>query len=475
MKKIKIICMAVLAVGLASCDGFLNQEPVMSQSNEIVLSDFEGLDNATAAAYSPLQSVNWYGANFILSAELRGGNAKNPTNTQFTSGRYTNEYNWNFSASATSTIWNTAYYVISAANNVINNLDGKAKGSVTQADLNNLKAECLFLRSLSYFDLVRTYAQPYTYKPQSLGVPVVLESKIGSPARNTVAEVYDQIVKDLLEAESVIDPAYVRSGVTDPAATVTKPAIQALLSRVYLYMGNWQKCADYATKVINSGKYQMFTADNYESQWGMNTAQTGGEVIFEVFGSQKNSYWGSWEVISWLVYPGGYADVASTADLRNLYETGDVRGNMFISDPEAPDHFWTLKYPGKTGTNHLENNIVVLRLSEMYLNRAEAIYRGAVIPGVTAESDLLKITSNRGASPVSASATTIFKERQKELAFEGHIIYDYARTQTSLVRTDYNGTDITKNIPFPSYMWALPIPKREMDANPNMVQNDEYK
>ena len=160
--------------------------------------------------------------------------------------------------------------------------------------------------------------------------------------------------------------------------------------------------------------------------------------------------------------------------MRNLYETEDVRGDLFISHADAPDHFWTLKYAGKAGTNPLESNTVVLRLSEMYLNRAEAIYRGAVIPGVTADADLLKITSNRGATPVSASATTIFKERQKELAFEGHIIYDYARTQTSLVRTDYDGAIATKDITFPSHFWALPIPKREMDANPNMVQNDQY-
>ena len=474
MKKIKILSLAVLSLGFASCDGFLNQEPVLTQSNEIVLSDYEGLNSAVLGAYSPLQSVNWYGANFILSAELRGGNAKNPTNTQFTSGRYTTEYNWNFTSAATSPVWNTAYYVISAANNVINKLEGKAVGAVTIDDLNNLKAECLFLRALAHFDLVRTYAQPFTYQPNSLGVPVVLESKIALPARNTVAEVYDQVVKDLLEAETIMADDYTRTDVSDVTAIASKQAIQALLSRVYLYMGNWQKSADYATKVINSGKYNMFTADNYASQWTKNTAQEGGEIIFEVFASKKNSYWGSWDVISWLTTPGGYADVASTADLRNLYETGDVRGDLFISHADAPDHFWTLKYAGKAGTNPLESNTVVLRLSEMYLNRAEAIYRGAVIPGVTADADLLKITSNRGATPVSASATTIFKERQKELAFEGHIIYDYARTQTSLVRTDYDGAIATKDITFPSHFWALPIPKREMDANPNMVQNDQY-
>lgn len=475
MRKITILSIVLITLGLSSCDGFLDQQPVLTQSNELILSDYDGLNNATAGAYSPLQSANWYGANFILSAELRGGNGKNPTNTNFTSGRYTTEYNWNFTSSSTSPLWNYAYYVISAANNVINNLDGKRTTTVTIQDLNNLKAECLFLRALSHFDLVTTYAQPYTSDSTSLGVPVVLVSKIGQPARNTVAEVYKQVVSDLTEAESIIAADYVRADVTDKAAVVSKPAIQALLSRVYLYMGKWQKSADYATKVISSGKYSLFAAADYAAQWGKNTATDGGEVIFEVFGSQKNSYWGSWEVISWIVYPGGYGDVASTADLRNLYESGDVRGELFTSDPDAPDHFWTLKYPGKTGTNHLENNTVVLRLSEMYLNRAEAIYNGAVVPGVTAASDLYEITSHRGASAISSpDAASIFNERRKELAFEGHIIYDYARLKKSLTRTDYNGTEVNRDIAFPSYKWALPIPKGEMDANPNMVQNPEY-
>lgn len=475
MKK-NIILLTVLSLILVSCDkDFLTQEPILTQSTVLTLSDYEGLDGATAGIYAPFHSENWYGASFILSSELRGGNAKNPDNSKFTSGRYTVPYHWNFTPSTTSSIWSYAYYVIASANNVINNLDGKETSTVTTQDLNNLKAECLFLRSLAYFDLVRTFAQPYTSQPDGPGVPIVLVSEIGQPERNTTKEVYDRIVTDLTEAESIIDPKYSRAGATDPAAVVKLEVIQALLSRVYLYMGNWQGAADYATKVINSGKYNLFTKDNYKDQWGKNTAEKDGEVIYEIYGSQKNSYWGSWEIISYLTNPDGYADVASTSDLRNLYEASDVRGKMFKSHADAADHFWTTKYPGKEGTSvPQENNIVILRLSEMYLNRAEAIYNGATISGVTADSDLLAITSNRGASPVSASAKTIFDERRKELAFEGHIVYDYARTKTPITRVDYSGTDANKDIPFPSYKWAMPIPKYEIDANANIKQNEGY-
>ena len=478
MKK-NIIILTIASLLLVSCDKeFLTQEPILTQSSVLTLSDYDGLNAATAGIYAPFHSVNWYGASFVLNSELMGGNAKNPTNSDFTSGRYTVPYHWNFTPSTTSSIWSIAYYVISASNNVINNLEGKETSSVTIQDLNNLKAECLFLRSLAYFDLVRTFAQPYTHMPDGPGVPIVLVSEIGQPARNTTKEVYQRIVTDLTEAESIIEADYSRAeimDVTDKAAVVSKEVIQALLSRVYLYMGDWQKSADYSTKVINSGKYSMFTADNLASQWGKNTAEEGGEIIYELYASQKNSYWGSWDMISYLTNPDGYADVASTADLRNMYEASDVRGKLFRSHPDAADHFWTLKYPVKVGLSlPADNNVVLIRLSEMYLNRAEAIYNGATISGVTADSDLLKITSNRGASPVSASSTTIFDERRKELAFEGHIFYDFARNKTSITFVFYDGTDVNKNIPFPSYKWAMPVPKAEIDANANIEQNENY-
>ena len=142
---------------------------------------------------------------------------------------------------------------------------------------------------------------------------------------------------------------------------------------------------------------------------------------------------------------------------------------------DAPDHVWTTKYAGYDGTTSmLENNIPVLRLAEQYLIRAEAIVNGASVSGVSASSDLNAVTSARGAGEVSPSVASILQERRKELAFEGHGFFDLARTKTSLRRTDYQGPSNTQNIEFPSYRWALPIPTREINANPNMVQNEGY-
>ena len=191
------------------CQDFLVEEPILSQSNELTLGSYEGLDKAVAGAYAPLASVNWYGADFIIRNELKTANGKKWIGTSYDSGRCNDLYNINQNANNTSALWGTAYYLISAANNVIDNLEGKESDTATAQDLANLKAECLFLRALAHFDLVRTYAQPYNYTADAshLGVPVVLHTDAAAkPARNTVAEVYAQVIADLLEAEKTIDP-----------------------------------------------------------------------------------------------------------------------------------------------------------------------------------------------------------------------------------------------------------------------------
>lgn len=473
MKK-SIVYIAVLLAGatFSSCNDFLEEEPVLSQSNELTLSEFKGLDDATAGLYSRLNSYYWYGGSHVLMYELSSGNARNPI-TYAGSGRYTQNTKWNYNESSTSSIWYYAYYTIAAANNVLNNLEGKENAEVTAQMINNVKAEALAMRAFCYFDLVKVFAQPYTYDKSALGVPVVLVTEMGLPARNTVEEVYAQIVSDLTTAESLMGDNYSREGVIDEAACFNKTSIQALLSRVYLYMGEWQKAADYATVVINSGKYSLLSGDDYLAMFTQNTAVEGDEIIFEMYSSIKNSYWdgSGWEQMAYITTPGdggnGSADVCASEDLIALFSEDDIRAKLYELKNNLD--WFTLKYAGKEGSSiPKENNTPIIRLSEMYLNRAEAIYNGAVIAGVTAANDLSTLATKRGIAASSPSETAILEERRRELAFEGHFFFDLKRTGNGVVRKDGAGVDV----PFPSNKWAMPIPKSECDANPNMVQNE---
>ena len=492
MKKsyILIALLAVLTLAV-SCQEFLTEDPVMSQSTELTLSDYNGLNKAVAGAYVPLVDGTWYGAFFVLDAEMRAGNAMIPTSTSFTSGRMTTPYYMSYNPNATAGLWSYAYFLVSACNNVINAIDNNAENltssSVTTADLNNLKAETLALRALAHFDLLRLYSR-LDGSNSELGVCVITEpqSPTDMPARASVEETYSQIIKDLTDAEGLMADGYQRSGVTDAKATVNKDVIQALLARVYLYHKDYAKASEYATKLINCGRYKLWTAEEYPSVWGKDAAGNGGEVIFEVYGKQANYYDEYWEGPSHMTNPLGYADCAATAQLTDLFEEGDVRGSrgvrgaddgkvMFCTDKDQASggQLWTMKYYGKGEGNATStpdvSNTIVLRLSEMYLIRAEAAVNGA---GTTALADLNTIRAARGASPLSsAGKADVALERRLELNFEGHLWFDLDRTGGSI---SYSDANITRNIEPTSHFWALPIPKSQVDINTNLKQNPGY-
>lgn len=473
MKKYILIASVALALGsITSCKDFLTEEPILSQSNELTLSTFSGVNKAVAGAYSPLVSSTWYGANFIIYNEMKTSNGKKYIGSDFDSGRLKDVYNINFSEGSTYGLWSYAYYVISAVNNAI---DALPNVEAKEQDKNNVKAEALFIRALSHFDLVRTYAQPYSYTADAShdGVPVVIHTDPDAkPARETVAKVYEQIVADLTEAESIIDPSYVRSGVSDPKSAVSIYAIQALLSRVYLYMGQWQKSADYATKVINSKKYTLWTKEDLaNSACYREDVPKGGEIIFEVYGIKTNDYDGYHDGISPMTGPRGYGDAGASADLYEMYEDSDVRGSLF---QEKDGVVWTSKYAGKGLATPDLSNVIVLRLSEMYLNRAEALINGASISGVNAVDDLKAIADNRGASVQPQTLTGVYTERQKELAWEGHLWFDLGRTQRDMTRNDFIGDEKAKEVKAGDYRWAMPIPLREYGVNPNLTHNPGY-
>lgn len=476
MKKYIIIALAA-ACTLVSCKDFLEEAPRQAQSDVLTLSTFNGLDLTTAGAYVSLASSNWYGADFILSNEMATMNGKRwPQIQKYNSGRYLDEYSVHYTQNSTRPLWGTAYFLIMHANSVINALPNVSGDEQAK---NNIKAECLFLRALAHFDLVRTYAMPYNFTADAshLGVPVILTVDASAkPARETVAKTYKQITDDLLEAERIIDPKYIRSGGKDDAAKVTIYAIQALLSRVYLYSGNWQGAADYATKVIDSQKFSMWTAEQVtngpKSVWREDARPAKTEVIFDVYEHPSQSAGSGSENVWGMTCYNGYGDCGASADLLNLYEDGDARKTLVAPDEDGQALF-TMKYFGKGLSNTDANNVIVLRLSEMYLNRAEAILNGANVTGANAAADLKTIADNRGATPLSATLANVYLERAKEFAWEGHLWFDLARTGRPMTRTDISG-NVPTEIPAGDYRWAMPIASREFTVNPNLEQNEGY-
>ncbi|MBE6306750.1 MAG: RagB/SusD family nutrient uptake outer membrane protein [Bacteroidales bacterium] len=475
----KIFLLAAVALGLVSCD--LTTPPEIYLDSDKALSVYSGIDGAAAVTYSAFRSEGWYGLNTLLYPDVMCGNcvAGIPLNT----GRGMNWQTWNFTEAGGGPVFGSAYTNILRCNNVIyaikNNAENYLKeDGVKQQDLDNLMAECLFVRALCYFDLVRWYAQPYAVAVaapegdvKSLGVPVTSEdanvSVLQKPARETTVKNYELIVEDLTTALEIIDPEYVRAGVYDTKCAVSVGAIEALLARVYLYMNDYANAELHATNVINSGDYQIADAATYQTFWGDVTWEGAGEIIFAAYVSQVEGYLNSSP--GGLTHPDEYGDIRVSNDLLELYADGDVRKEMLRTSDEHTGYYWPNKYQGKDGGPVAYSSIPMIRISEMYLVRAEARYEQGNINGAT--SDINVIASNRNAAEFAVvSADDIFNERRRELAFEGHLFHDYKRLQRDLVRTDVSSA-INKDVPATSKYWCMPFVESEFDVNPNLVQN----
>ena len=485
----KIFILAAVALGLVSCD--LTTPPETALDADKALVNYEGLDAAAAVTYVAFRSEGWYGLELQLYPDVMCGNcvAGYPLNTS----RGSNWQQWNFTAAGGFSVYGNAYVNILRCNNVIHAIKTNpdqylAEQGVTRQMLDNLLAECLFVRAYCYFDLVRWYSQPYSIAVaaadndvKALGAPIVDEdpavSVLAKPARELTVDNYAYIINDLRTALEVIEPGFTRTGVYDQKCAVSEGAIESLLARVYLYKQQYDSAEICATNVINSGKYRLATAneyanpsDSYYGFWNEASWTNVGEVVFGAYNGASESS----TIIGNVTHPEEYGDVRASEDLLQLFEAGDIRREMLRTSSVHSGYYWPNKYQGKEGEMALAS-IPMIRISELYLIRAEARFMQG--KNEDARADLNMITANRNASEyATVTFQNIFNERRKELAFEGHIFHDYKRLigtpyqiGDGLVRNDVS-TPINQNVPYDSKYWTMPIAESEFDVNPNLKQ-----
>ncbi len=322
--------------------------------------------------------------------------------------------------------------------------------------------------SLAHFDLVRTYGQHYTYTADAshLGVPIVTSvDPLRKPARNTVKEVYEQIIADFNQALTLIND-------NKNSYYFSKNVVNALLSRVYLYKEDWANAVAKANEVINSGDYTLASADNYADIF---TGEHNSEMIFELNTTALDNI-GSATALSGIYQASGQNEYLPTYDLYDLMPDGDVRKTLIIEDPSiGGGDFGTIrvnKYPDLLGYN----NIPIIRLSEVYLNRAEANYHLGNTSAAQADVSLIRKRGLASAADVTATGAAlldeILVERRIELCFEGHRLWDLTRNKRGVFRNDCTAS--TCSIPYPDDRFVIAIGQFEIDVNENMIQNPGY-
>jgi hypothetical protein len=476
LKKISLIIM--LAGSLAACKKELVIEPEQSVSDQTVFTSKAGAQAALTGVYSSAQILDVFGALPQLINDYLGDNV------EFVGSFPTLQEINQFTTIATNTnvqlIWQNHYRVIIRANTIIERVPGVTENSFTDAQKKQMVAEAKFMRAITYFQLVNLFAQPYNCNSGNTpGVPLVLKEftagQVEFPGRSTVAQVHAQIKKDLEEA--VPDLPATHTTAVNTRGRATKGAARALLSRFHLYRGEWAEAASRANEVITATPTYAL-APNY-SHFDQTTAE---DIFVSIMTTTDNSRtgsggWGSYYRPS----PGGRGDAPFSTSLVQAFlaEPGDKRLSLSDSAVAADNvrRRFTLKYPDATNNS---DDAPLIRVTEMYLNRAEAL---AEAGGINQTSIDLMNALRRRAGLAEWNVTTfsskqefvdaILNERRKELAFEGHRRMDLLRKGKPLRTT---GPTAAISAPCTGQKIILPIPQRELDINPTLKgqQNPGY-
>lgn len=462
-----VLALGIPAIALTSCSkSFIEQTPKTDLATSEALKDASAMKTALNGTYAFIRNTSLYGRDFPVVGDLMADNIYLEINN---SGRYLTQFQYNVAGSDGTPDggWKYAYGAILTANNII---DADVPG--TEA----IKAQAYAIRALMYFKLVNIYARPYTDNPNGPGVPLILHyDPYLLPGRDSISKVYAQIVSDLKTAFQSA-PDYTSS------IYLSKYAVEGLLARVYLYMGDMTNAKAAALDVINNGGFTLLNkAADYATYWHNGGEQkTKVETLFEIDVTAENN--NGPDDLGGFFYE-GYQDVYVSQQLVDLFSATDIRKAVLIDGETKSGAPAVLagKYVNGASTSD-RDNLKVIRLAEVYLIAAEA----SLPDNTEAQKYLNELMSYRDPSFGGYTSTgnqllmDIATERRKELAFEGDRLYDLNRLKMDIDRGPANSGSLdpkVQKITYADYRRISPIGQTETQANPKLKaqQNPGYK
>lgn len=443
-----IYAMMMLAWIVPACD-VLDQQPETLISNETAIVDLQTAEAAVIGIYNAVQDGDYYGGRFIMATEMAAGNGRAAAFQQFWKELETGVVpTSNFHVEDN---WVAIYNVVNVANSVI----GKVPElGLSESDEARLMGTAYFLRGLAFFDALRQYGEFFdASSTYGIPLPLVASGEIQETGRSTVAQSYIQIEEDLQNAIDLLsdsgDKFFASSG-----------AAQALKARVHLYQEEYDMAEQLASAVIANSNYSLL--DDYNEIY---TSEGSAESIFELnFIALEDP--SAWAIEMYISPP----EVTVSDDMISFFDPANS------SDTERGQQFEVVgsfirctKYGSEPADEG--GNTILLRLSEMYLIRAEALARGSNDP-TAALADINVVRSRAGLTDLTAANVTseselidvLLEERRAEFAFEGHYWFDLVRT---------GRLESTRGLE--SFRRIFPIPQREINiTDGTLVQNPEY-
>lgn len=459
MKRILYImlCTALLT---GCSEEFTDLAPISNRNEADFYNAPEDFEVAINASYAGLQSTGIYGRGYWTMFEMRSDNTDQGPDATGLARQYTeiNSFTEDALNEQITAAWSESYRVIANCNVILDRippieLDAELKNRIT--------GEALFIRSLVYYHMAIGFGN----------IPLQLTPFVSGDELVQVDEttILQQLVTDLTEAEANLPVSY--SG--NQVGKATKGAAATLLAKVLLTLGNNSEAETVLRRIIGNYGYELLP--NYADLWGV-ANENNAESIFEVQYisggiSQGSVFTNDFSPSTDLQTGAGFGRNRPTISMQEAYEDGDLRyevsmGATYINaEGEVVEARHVRKYQSDLAIeNDSDINFVVFRYADVLLMLAEAL-------GESSESyDLINEVRNRAGLPdIDASTPGTFQdkllqERRVELAFENHRWPDLKRfgAVNKVLEAEDFITDTRE------YFF---IPQREIDINPNFVQN----
>jgi hypothetical protein len=395
------------------------------------------------------------------------------------SSYYKNELFSTPASSAGTEMWYNLYPLIYKCNTAIEGLSNAV--NLSPAVQRQLIGEAKFMRSLFYFYLINLYGD----------IPLILNTDYKANEivpRSSIQDVYHQIVEDLKEAQELLSDVYLDGSLlkqTLERVRPTKWAATSLLSRTYLFMGDWVNAEMQSTQVINSNLYSL---DSLNGVFLKNS----NEAIFQLQPVGFNNYPNTQDAVLFILPASGPSRSVSgnpvylSTSLISSFEADDKRKLSWVTSIKTSNGS-TFHYASKYKINKKSTATLpviateysmVLRLAEQYLIRAEARAQQDNIQA--AKEDLNKIRNRAGLNNTAATdkknlVEAIIDERRVELFLElGHRWIDLKRTDKVNGIMNLITPIKSSGKPWRNSQQLYPIPYDELNKNKNLHPNPGY-
>ncbi len=503
MKHIRLIILLSFVTVLSSCNDWLVLEP----EGKVVESDFwkleSDVESVVAATYRALVDDAII-ARMIVYGELRSDNMVGGYGLQDNLQKIieasilpNNPY----------TDWSHFYRAINFCNLVLHYAPQVVDPNFSQSQLNSKLAEVLALRALSYFYLVRAFGE----------VPLVLDPSIDDTKDFFVAKSPENIILDQLEQDLIVAEAWAKtsySSLVQNKGRITKNAVRALLTDIYLWRGKYEQAIFYADKILADPLLVLTEADDdpYFEIFGKKNSK---ESIFELqfsrnnftFNSSINFLYGNNDNIAGQLVVPEFIAVQNEVFVNSPQVT-DIRRKDFIHTKTPTNLYPIFKYPGLNRTESMDGqnrythrnfqnspaNWIVYRLTDVMLMKAEALVQ---LEDFMPALQLVNTTYMRSNPTLSDTLSLddfnnkekmeelVLLERQRELMFEGKRWFDLMRmarrdgntnrlVETVLRKLKENQSVVSSKMRVMNAMY-FPINETEIATNPNLKQNPYYE